>query len=310
VWKTIAQENPDALLLLGDNIYLDHNHIGRADPGNVADAHRLANRLREKYEDQFSEPNFRALMVQMGLLVRDEETNRLRLKTPLELKTSPSRIFPIYDDHDFLGNNRCGGDFGNKELRTAARDMFVETFGRRRNPSTALFSVDRRVGGLVDIFILDGRFYRKSDAVPPNDENSMLGSMQWDWLEQKLLVPTTSKYTIVISSTTVHDFGVDNQECWQDHYPHAYQRLVGNLGNRPGTLVVSGDIHKNAFSVEDGIVEIVSSGVATRKGGDDDGEVLSNYGILTFTEEEMQVRLRTRTGEKTFSMPLSSWGSL
>jgi alkaline phosphatase D len=309
-WQRIAQEGPDALLLLGDNMYLQHNHVGRADPGSSADAERLVGELRDRYKDQFSEPRFRDLMLQMGLLVRDGSTGTPRLKSPAELDASPSRVFPIYDDHDFIGNNRCGGDFGNKLLRSAARDAFVQAFGRRRRPGVALFSVDRNVGGLVDIVILDGRFYRKSDAVPPNDENSMLGTRQWAWFERKLAEPTTARYTIVMSGTTVHDFGVNDQESWQSHYPRAYQRMLGNLANRRGALVVSGDIHSNKHTVEDGLVEIVSSGVATRRGNDLDGAELDNYGILTFTEEGMQVSLRTKQGEQaSFSMPLASWGA-
>ena len=309
-WREIADEDPDALLLLGDNMYLDREDdtIGKPPSASLAqrkkDAKKLAKQLTARYVDQFSEPNFRQLMIAMGLLGANGKRH-----ADEELKASPSKVFPIYDDHDFLGNNRCGADPGNKELRAAARDTFITTFGRRRWSGVGLFSVTRNVGGLVDIFVLDGRYYRKSDAIQPNNADSMLGTTQWTWLERKLAEPTEALYTVLMSGTTVHDYGVENQESWQGLYPDAYERLAKNLKDRPGALVVSGDIHTNARKSEGGIVEIVSSGVATRQHNTLIGDERGNYGILTFDELGVQVSLRGLSSERNFSFPLAEWGT-
>lgn len=97
VWGKIQQERPDALLLLGDNVYLDHDQHG--------DPKKLSAELQQKYANQFAEPNFVALLSDMA--------------------SRGAPVFATYDNHDFLGNNRYGGDH-DPGLAEAARQ---EPFG-------------------------------------------------------------------------------------------------------------------------------------------------------------------------------------
>lgn len=76
VRSEIKAEKPDVLLLLGDNIYLDHDHHSNAEA--------LASELRGLYQAQFAEPNFAQLLA--------------------DLCARNAPVIAIYDDHDFLGN--------------------------------------------------------------------------------------------------------------------------------------------------------------------------------------------------------------
>ena len=120
-WAEIQAEQPDVLLLLGDNIYLDRDGHTESDA--------LATELRSLYLRQFAQPEFAALVADM--------------------KRRACRVVAIYDDHDFLGNNRYGGD-NSPALCEAARGEFVRAFAPQQT-GTEVYSVYRL--GLVDLVI-------------------------------------------------------------------------------------------------------------------------------------------------------------
>jgi alkaline phosphatase D len=225
VWAEIQKEKHDVLLLLGDNVYLKYD--------NHSDPAKLEPGLGRRYAEQFAQPQFRALIQ--------------------NLKARGVPVIAIYDDHDFLGNNRYGGDVS-LALRTAARTAFVNAFQPKRT-GKAVYGVARL--GLVDVFTLDGRFYRKAPGpLEASRPNAYLGARQWKWLEKKLAQPSPAKYSIIMSGSTFHKFG---DESWEQ-YPAAFNRLHGLLKGRSGTFVLSGDIHKNTVYDDDGVMEIVTSG--------------------------------------------------
>ena len=180
VWKQIMEEKPDALVLLGDNVYIVHDH--HSDPDD------LTAELKQKYRAQLEELHFAALLE--------------------DLKKRSGRLIAIYDDHDFLGNNRYGGDYGTA-LRDAARDEFVRVFSPQMT-GRDIYSVHRL--GLVDVYLLDERYYRKSPRLSDDSRDAILGVEQWNWLEQMLEVQTHAKYTVIASSTTLHTFA---DESWE-----------------------------------------------------------------------------------------------
>ncbi|HST82625.1 MAG TPA: alkaline phosphatase D family protein [Kineosporiaceae bacterium] len=272
VWAEIHKEKPDVLLLVGDNVYLRYD--------NHSDPAKLEPGLGRRYAEQFAQPQFKALIS--------------------SLKDRGAPVIAIYDDHDFLGNNRYGGDVS-PALRTAARAAFVNAF-QPKQTGKAVYSVARL--GLVDIVTLDGRFYRKAPGpLQGSRPDAFLGARQWKWLEKKLAQPTEAKYTIIMSGSTFHKFG---DESWEQ-YPAAFNRLHGLIKGRSGTFVLSGDIHKNTVYDDDGVMEIVTSGAA-RLGITNRGP-RKNYGILTFDDEHMQVDLRSLQvhGRLKFTVPLSAW---
>lgn len=240
----------------------------------------MALELRQKYAAQFEEQNFAALLT--------------------DVRARGGEVVAIYDDHDFLGNNRYGGDYGHV-LRDAARAEFVTAF----HPAMTGPDVygDRRLG-LVDIIVLDERFYRTSPMDAGGDRDAILGADQWNWLEQTLSANTEAKYTLVASGTTLHTFA---DESWEQ-YPGAFQQLVGLLSGRRGALVVSGDLHRNATYDDSGVIEIVTSAVARNciVFGSPRKELLH---LLNFDEQKVHVDLRSLKVQwrYKFDIPLANW---
>jgi phosphodiesterase/alkaline phosphatase D-like protein len=269
-WAEIQQERPDVLLLLGDNIYLQRDR--HDDPA------QLAAELRHLYAQQFGEPGFAALLA--------------------DVRARGGHVVAIYDDHDFLGNNRYGGDHGTA-LCNAARQEFVTAFAP---PLTGGDVYRALTVGPVDIVVLDERFYRRAPANSANDRDAVLGAAQWNWLEG-VLAASKSKYLVIGSSTTLHTFG---DESWEQ-YPAAFQRISQLLRGRRGALVVSGDVHRNACYDDNGVIEIVTSAVARR--GLSFGAVRKNYGIFTFGLDAVRIELRSlKVGWRfDFNIPLADW---
>ena len=255
VWDEIRNEHPDALVLLGDNIYLDHDH--HADPA------LLRAELDRLYAAQFAEPNF-------SLLIG-------------ELRARQVPIFAIYDDHDFLGNNRYGGDHS-PALREEARAAFVHWFQPQRTGAD-VYSVTS-LAGLVDIVVLDERFYRTAPAVSHGDRDGILGAQQWLWLED-VIARSQAPYLLIASSSTIHTWG---DESWEE-YEGAFNRLQKLVAGRLGTFVISGDVHRNAAYDDSGIVELVTSAVARK--GILFGGPRKNYAVLDLDLQRLRVDLRS-----------------
>jgi alkaline phosphatase D len=269
-WALIRAEQPDVLLLLGDNVYLDHDHLVFA-----AD---LSAELKSLYAAQLAEPNFAALLA--------------------AVRGRGGRVEAIYDDHDFLGNNRYGASEP-PALALAARAELVAAL----QPTMTGVDVYRafRVGP-VDVVVLDERFYRRKPSESRLDADAVLGAAQWNWLDN-VVAQSTAPFLLVASSTTVHRWG---DESWEE-YETAFDRLRALLGGRPGTLVVSGDVHRNAVYDDSGIVEIVTSGLARR--GTIFGAPRENWGLLTFDAQGVRVELHSlkQTGRFDFRIELADW---
>jgi len=124
MWDVIAGTNSDALLMLGDNVYID-------DPEHVATQHYC-------YYRRQSEPKWRALVS----------------KVP---------VYSIYDDHDF-GDNDCspGPEIETPAWKRPVLEVFRQNWvnpgygGGRENPGCWY---DFEIGD-VQFFMLDGRYYR------------------------------------------------------------------------------------------------------------------------------------------------------
>lgn len=270
VWREIMQESPDVLILAGDNIYLEHNHY--------SDPRQLRTELQARYQAQLRELHYAALMA--------------------ELRGRGASVLAIYDDHDFLGDNRCGEDY-DPALRVTARDELVSAFAV---PMTGrdVYSVTHTA--LADIVVLDARFYRADPARSREDDNAILGQVQWDWFEQ-VLRRSTATYLLVVSSSTFHNFG---GECWEQ-YPLAFARMRSLLTGRKGAMIISGDAHRNALYDDSGVMEIVTSGVAQKSMVF--GTTRKNYGIFTFDEHSMRAELRSLKAGSRFdvSIRLDNW---
>jgi len=270
IWSDIQARKPDVLLLLGDNIYLDHD--------SHDDPKALQTELQTCYARQLRETNFAALLV--------------------DLKARAARVLAIYDDHDFLGNNRYGGD-NPPSMREAARSALSDAFSP---PRTGDDIYSASTFGNVLILMLDTRFYRRRPADSATSRDAVLGESQWTWLEQQLAAPTPA-FVILASGSTFHRF--DN-ESWEQ-YPTAFERLRSLLGHRKGTMFLSGDIHSNEAYDDSGVLELASSGVARR--GIVFGGKRANYGVLDFDATGVDVEFvsRKKSNRAKFRVSLDDW---
>jgi phosphodiesterase/alkaline phosphatase D-like protein len=270
VWSLMRAERPYVLLLLGDNVYLQHDAHD--------DAAALSAELKALYRAQHAEPHFQGLLA--------------------DVRSREGALIAICDDHDFIGNNRYGAD-AEPALRDAARNAFIEAFSPSMT-GTDVYGIQRY--GPVDIVVLDERYYRADYRTSSNDADAVLGAEQWQWFENAFRA-SSAPYVLIASSTTLHAFG---DQHWEQ-YPAAFKRMVSLLRGRTGALIVSGDVHRNAAYDESGVIEIVSSGLAQRSRVF--GVLRQNYAVLTFAEHGLHVALHSlQVGSRfDFQIPLRDW---
>jgi alkaline phosphatase D len=143
MWDKIASRGPEALLLLGDNVYFDI-------PGPYGEFHKYT------YYRRQSRPEFRRL-------------------------TSTVPVFAIWDDHDCATDDVWMGPYRDKpawkmsQFKGFKENYNNPAYGDKEWPGCWFkFSIAD-----VDFFMLDGRFYR-TDPLAPNP--TMLGPVQKAWL--------------------------------------------------------------------------------------------------------------------------------
>lgn len=269
VWDEVAEHEPDALLLLGDNVYMK-----REDHDEPA---ALAEDLDKRWRKQLAEPHFAALLV--GLRARG------------------AAVLATWDDHDSFGDDRYGADL-DARLAAAAREVFL-----RRAPvsKTSPLIYCRADVGDACILMLDARSFRSAkDAA--NDRDGMLGDAQWRWLEAHL-ASDRPRYTLVCNGSPLHDY---RSEGWLE-WPAARARMCELLRDQPGVLFLAGDVHDNEIGEADGVIEVISSAVA--RVGKILRWKLANYGVLELRADGVQVTLRGRQKKQRRDafIPLADW---
>lgn len=147
MWDTILSKDLDALLLLGDNVYIDM-------PEEHGPFHDYT------YYRRQSRPEFR----------------RLISRTP---------TYAIWDDHDCAMDDLFFGPYRDKPpwkpslLRGFQRNWVNPSYGDGEWPGCWFqFSI-----GDIDLFLLDGRYYRTN---PYSESPTMLGPVQKKWLFDSL----------------------------------------------------------------------------------------------------------------------------
>ena len=214
MWDTIGTFSPDAMLLLGDNVYID-------DPESVL-------MQQYTYQRRQSRPEWR----------------RLTARTP---------TFTIWDDHDFSTNDTWGGadtsvPFWKKDW---VFPIFRQNWA---NPGYAggdeqpgcwySFNV-----GDVDFIMLDCRYYRTD---PKGSDLSMLGRVQMEWLQHEL--KTSTGQFVVVCSSVPWDFRTkgDSLDTWNGYQEERNQIFNFIEEQRiEGVVLLSADRHRSdAWKIE------------------------------------------------------------
>ena len=168
IFKTIANDDFDAMLWLGDNIY-----------------------LREVDFDSFS-----------GYVHRYNHTRKTK---QLQTLLAQGAHYAIWDDHDF-GPNDCDGSYVHKDWAKKAFDSFwanpegVIDGSPELNATTFSF-------GDADVFLLDNRTHRVNHKMG-GERRKMLGKVQMEWLLNNLKNSRAPFKLIAVGGQMVSDAAI------------------------------------------------------------------------------------------------------
>ena len=209
MWDTIGSFDPNAILLLGDNVYID-------DPESVI-------MQKYTYHRRQSRPEWRKL-------------------------TARSPVFTIWDDHDFGTDDSWGGadidvPFWKKDW---VFPIFRQNWA---NPGYAggndqpgcwySFHI-----GDVDFIMLDCRYYRTSPKTKVG--KSMLGNVQKKWLKEQL--KSADGTFKVLCSSVPWDFRTkgDSKDTWNG-YKDEHEEILSFIEKNEieGVILMSADRHRS-----------------------------------------------------------------
>jgi alkaline phosphatase D len=224
-WEAILTENPELMILMGDNVY-----------GDVSS--EAMTELRDAYAALMAQPGFR----------------RFRAEVP---------ILAIWDDHDYGGND-AGADFPYRQQSAALfREFWRVPAGSRRAEGEGLYEARTfgPPGRRLQVMLLDMRWFRsplrptddwgapgKERYLPdPDPAKTMLGEAQWGWLAERLREPADLR--LIVSSIQVLAEG-HGWERW-GNLPAERERLIRLIAETGAEHVVflSGDRHLGAIYV-------------------------------------------------------------
>jgi alkaline phosphatase D len=156
-------------------------------------------------------------------------------------------LFATWDDHDFGKNDTDGRLPGRENSRRAFLEYRpIDPAG---DGTGGLYTSFR--SGPVEVFVLDTRWFAKTEAVPGRaDLPTLLGEAQWTWLENALRQSTAP--CKVVASSMVWNGRVRplKTDCW-GAYPHEFERFqrVVRESRASGVMLVSGDVHRSRVLV-------------------------------------------------------------
>ncbi len=215
MWDTIGAVDPRAVLLLGDNVYID-------DP-------ETPEMQRFHYYRRQSQP----------------EWAKLAESVP---------IYAIWDDHDFTTNDGWGGPaIDEPKWKREVWEIFKENWdnpyygGGDANPGCWF---DFQIGE-VHFILIDGRYYRES---PRGDDPSMLGPVQMEWLEEALKRPAKFKVLCsnVPFAPEVKPGSKDTWDGYRGERQRIYEFVARE--RVPGLVLLSADRHRSdAYKIDTGI---------------------------------------------------------
>ncbi|NRA95182.1 MAG: alkaline phosphatase D family protein [Planctomycetes bacterium] len=208
MWESVGSTRPDLLLLMGDNVYIDH----------------------PKHPD-----------------VQRFCYHRRQASAPYRRLLSHVPTFSIWDDHDF-GTNDCQGgpDVDKPAWKRPVWNVFKQNWanpgyggGEDRPGCWYRFS-----WGAVDFFMLDGRTYRTK---PRKDgTGTMLGPHQKAWLKKEVMASKAAFKVLCSPVPWAAGTKGGSKDTW-DGYPLERSELYGFLADKgiSGVVQISADRHRS-----------------------------------------------------------------
>ncbi len=330
IWDQIRAEQPDVLLLLGDQIYMDWGDLGGSDwrsdfhdnPGAMLP--RFARDMHRRYALQWGVASFRNLVCSLAG------------------RADPSCLLVTWDDHDYAWNNSLGRDSTRPDLqqvyehgvpdavKAVSRRLFVQFVHQLRHASVdapypplpadwgqplppadaqPLFWAGRLAGAAgLDGMLLDTRWCRDPRSGDPAvAQPSTLGAMQRQKLMDAAGQEGAGLLVVAGGVPMAHDYLISSQQDWRGSPGRepAYQDYAGLMAaaRRP-VLYLSGDIHRTAWSgrlpddrqpgqsTPSRIVQLLASGAAIGSIGPK--RFAPSYGCLEMAAEADGTRVDVR----------------
>jgi len=207
MWDTIRSFEPAALLLLGDNVYIDL-------PQEAGPLHRYT------YYQRQSRPEFRRLI-------------------------SAVPVFATWDDHDaavddvWLGPYRDKPSWKPSMLELQKQNWNNPSYGDLEWPGCWFkFSV-----GDVDFFVLDCRYYRTN---PFADSRTMLGPVQKKWLLDEL-AKSKGTFKVIASSVAWADGAKPGSHDTWEGFSEEREEIFSWIEHKSieGVVLLSSDRHRS-----------------------------------------------------------------
>jgi alkaline phosphatase D len=213
MWRTILAKRPQAMLTLGDNVYIDM-------PEEPGPFHRYSYYCRQ------ARPEWRELAA----------------STP---------IYAIWDDHDCGIDDIWLGPYVDRPaFKPGLLKLFKQNWNNPRYGNAAAPGVwfDFTIGD-VDFFMLDCRYYRTNPYAP---QRTMLGPEQKRWLLDGLTNSTATFKVIASSVAWSHNAKPGSRDTW-DGFPDEREEIFATIDKHRvgGVLLLSGDRHRtDAWRIE------------------------------------------------------------
>lgn len=280
LFKEIVKNNPDQFIWLGDAIYSDTN------------------------SPEILQKNFNDFK---------KDTNYLKL-------TNKISVTGIWDDHDYGLND------GGKEhlIKDQAQQIYLDFLNvskedvRRKRKGVYHSKTIEKNGNTVKLILLDTRYFRseldkdlsgKKRYAPTKDTTkTMLGEVQWNWLENELK-NNNANFTVLASSIQLLSYK-HGYESW-GNMPHEVEKLKKLLvkTNSKNVIFLSGDRHISEISRTNigknlhPLIDFTSSGMThayySFSGEENEFRVSKvvneiSFGLMTFDFEKNQVLLEMK----------------
>jgi alkaline phosphatase D len=286
VLTSIANQNPDAFIWLGDMVY-----------GKDGNPEHLSKRF-----------------------------DQLKSKSSYQNLLQSTTVYGTWDDHDYGLNNAGRDYKHKDRSRAdlfAFLNVPKNSPAYQRNGAYQSYDLSPKIKLiLLDNRYFKSEYAPKpyNDPYPPDYEGTILGEQQWNWLEN-LLKNSTAEVHIIASGIQVlspeHRF-----EKWQN-YPNEYKRLIGLLQTYTvkNPIVLSGDRHMSELSQKDigytvlydatasGMTEALANNLSESNPyriGQAFG--VNNYGMIAFDLEnkKLQISFHDINGKVLTDFPLIS----
>ncbi len=149
-------------------------------------------------------------------------------------------MWATWDDHDFGANDSDGKLPGKENTRRAFVEYrALDSYGEYNQGIYSKFRY-----GPVEVFLLDTRWFARTDASPVDSANkTLLGSRQWNWLIRSLQ-ESTAKFKLVTCGMIWDDKENSESDDWGT-YTHERTALFNYIGEHQihGVVLIGGDIH-------------------------------------------------------------------